>query len=61
MMAATCNTSESSFITKTEVDAILSDGVLPQNWVPTSSKITYGIFKDCFDALDILGLPQSRI
>ena len=60
-MAATCNTSENSSITKTEVDAILSDGVLPQNWIPTSSKITHGILKDCFDALDTLGLPQSRI
>ena len=34
---------------------------MPQNWIPTFSKITHGILKDCFDALDILGVPQSRI
>ena len=61
MLVPACNTSESSSITKTEVGAILSEWVLPQNWIPTFSKITYGILKDCFDALDILGVPQSRI
>eukprot|EP00112_Aurelia_sp_Birch-Aquarium-sp1_P013961 Seg299.3 transcript_id=Seg299.3/GoldUCD/mRNA.D3Y31 product="hypothetical protein" protein_id=Seg299.3/GoldUCD/D3Y31 len=48
-------------ITDADVSSILNGGMLPLNWNPETSKVTYGILSDCFSSLEKLCVSQSNI
>ena len=55
------DTEEALRITEEDVSNILNEGMLPLNWNPETSKVTYGILRDCFCSLEKLGVSQSNI
>ena len=55
------DTEEVLRISDEDVSNILNEGMLPINWNPETSKVTYGILRDCFCSLEKLGVSQSNI
>ena len=55
------DTEEALRITDEDVSNLLNEGMLPLNWNPETSKVTYGILSDCFSSLEKLGVSQSNI